>query len=115
MRRGRRVASSDATIRRIRRCPPGVPVPTMCARNAIPASSKPPSYPVRPHPLPGGSVMHPHVHAQRTPDKPAIIMAGGTVITYRELDERSNQVARLFRDHGLQPGDRVAFLLENHP
>ncbi|NUA26718.1 AMP-binding protein [Cupriavidus basilensis] len=59
--------------------------------------------------------MHPHVHAQRTPDKPAIIMAGGTVVTYRELDERSNQAARLFRDHGLQPGDRVAFLLENHP
>ncbi|MGO4580737.1 AMP-binding protein [Cupriavidus sp. 2TAF22] len=59
--------------------------------------------------------MHPHVHAQRSPDKPAIIMAGGTVVTYRELDERSNQVARLFRDHGLRPGDRVAFLLENHP
>ncbi|WP_420997864.1 AMP-binding protein [Cupriavidus sp. 30B13] len=58
--------------------------------------------------------MHPYVHAQRTPDKPAVIMTGGTVLTYRELDERSNQAARLFRDHGLRPGDRVAFLLENH-
>jgi len=59
--------------------------------------------------------MHPHIHAQRTPDKPAVIMSGGAVVTYRELDERSNQVARLLRDHGLQAGDRVAFLLENHP
>ncbi|WP_454727344.1 MULTISPECIES: AMP-binding protein [Cupriavidus] len=59
--------------------------------------------------------MHPYVHAQRSPDKPAVIMSGGAVVTYRELDERSNQVARLFRDHGLRPGDRVAFLLENHP
>jgi len=58
--------------------------------------------------------MHPYVHAQRSPDKPAVIMSGGAVLTYRELDERSNQVARLFRDHGLRPGDRVAFLLENH-
>ncbi len=59
--------------------------------------------------------MHPYVHAQRAPAKPAVIMADGGVVTYRELDERSNQVARLFRDHGLRPGDRVAFLLENHP
>lgn len=59
--------------------------------------------------------MHPYVHAQRMPDKPAVIMADGALVTYRELDERSNQVARLFRDHGLGPGDRVALLLENHP
>lgn len=58
---------------------------------------------------------HPYVHAQRTPDKPAVIMAGGVSVTYRELDERSNQVAWLFRDLGLRPGARVAFLLENHP
>ncbi|KWR90645.1 AMP-binding protein [Cupriavidus sp. IDO] len=58
--------------------------------------------------------MHPHIHAQRTPDKPAVIMGSGAVITYRELDERSNQVARMFRDHGLRAGDRVAFLVENH-
>lgn len=59
--------------------------------------------------------MHPYVHAQRTPEKPAVIMGDGTVVTYRELDERSNQVARLYRGYGLQPGDRVAFLIENHP
>ena len=60
--------------------------------------------------------MHPHIHAQRTPDKPAVIMgSSGAVVTYRELDERSNQVAHLFRSQGLQPGDRVAFMVENHP
>ncbi|RDK09195.1 AMP-binding protein [Cupriavidus lacunae] len=60
--------------------------------------------------------MHPHIHAQRTPDKPAVIMgSSGAVVTYRELDERSNQVAHLFRSLGLQPGDRVAFMVENHP
>ncbi|MFS8974013.1 AMP-binding protein [Cupriavidus necator] len=60
--------------------------------------------------------MHPHIHAQRTPDKAAVIMASsGAVVTYRELDARSNQVAQLFRARGLRPGDRVAFLVENHP
>ncbi|MGH8787623.1 MAG: AMP-binding protein [Cupriavidus necator] len=60
--------------------------------------------------------MHPHIHAQHTPDKPAVIMgSSGAVVTYRELDERSNQVAHLFRSQGLQPGDRVAFMVENHP
>ncbi|MCP3713342.1 AMP-binding protein [Paraburkholderia sp. CNPSo 3274] len=59
--------------------------------------------------------MHPHIHARHMPDKPAVIMASGVTVTYRELDERSNQVARLLRDKGLVPGDRVAIHLENHP
>lgn len=60
--------------------------------------------------------MHPHIHAQRTPDKPAVIMASnGAAVSYRELDERSNQVAHLFRSQGLRPGDRVALMVENHP
>ncbi|MFJ4293348.1 AMP-binding protein [Cupriavidus sp. NPDC089707] len=60
--------------------------------------------------------MHPSIHAQRTPEKPAVIMgSSGAVVTYRELDERSNQVAHLFRTLGLRPGDRVAFMLENNP
>jgi long-chain acyl-CoA synthetase len=51
-----------------------------------------------------------------TPDKPAVIMAGsGRVITFRELDEESNRLARLLRAEGLRPGDHVAFMLENHP
>ncbi|MDY7106035.1 MAG: AMP-binding protein [Actinomycetota bacterium] len=60
--------------------------------------------------------MYPGVHANNTPDKPALIMGGsGEVVTYRELDERSNQLARLWRDHGLRPGDHVAIFSENQP
>ncbi len=60
--------------------------------------------------------MHPSLHAQATPDKPAVIMAEtGEVLTYRELDDRSNQVAQLFRDQGLRSGDHIALMLENHP
>ena len=60
--------------------------------------------------------MYPGVHAQQCPEKPAVIMAqSGTQLTYRELDERSNQLARLLRSAGLQRADRVAFVLENRP
>ena len=60
--------------------------------------------------------MHPSVHAQTSPDKPAIRMAdGGQVITYRELDDRSNQAAQLLRARGLKAGDHIALLVENHP
>ena len=60
--------------------------------------------------------MHPHVHAQATPDKPAVIWADtGQVQTYRQLDDRSNQVAQLFRALGLRSGDHIALMLENHP
>lgn len=59
--------------------------------------------------------MHPYVHAERSPDKPAIIMAGsGEQRTYRELDERSNRIAHLFRSLGLQDGQAIAILMENH-
>jgi acyl-CoA synthetase (AMP-forming)/AMP-acid ligase II len=58
--------------------------------------------------------MHPSVHAATTPDKPAIIMAGsGAMMTYGELEARSNQVAHLLRRHGLVRGDTVALLLVN--
>jgi acyl-CoA synthetase (AMP-forming)/AMP-acid ligase II len=57
---------------------------------------------------------HPSVHAAATPDKIAYMMAGyGVAITYRQLDERSNQGAQLFRALGLAPGDCVAILMEN--
>ena len=46
--------------------------------------------------------MHPSLHAQVAPDKPAIIMAAtGAVTTYAELDARSNQGAHLIRSLGL--------------
>ena len=59
--------------------------------------------------------MYPGIHAASTPDKPALIMgSSGEVVTYAQLDERSNQLARLWRDHGLSPGDHVAIFSENN-
>ena len=55
---------------------------------------------------------HPSVHARTQPDKIAYQMAGsGKAITYRELDELSNQGAHLFRSLGLKAGDHIAFLM----
>lgn len=60
--------------------------------------------------------MYPGHHATTTPDHPAVVMAGtGEVSTYRELDERSNQLARLLYDRGLRRGDHIAIFAENHP
>ncbi len=60
--------------------------------------------------------MYPGAFAETRPDHPAIIMANdGRVMTYRELDEHANRLSQLFRSVGLQPGDHVAFCLENHP
>ena len=59
--------------------------------------------------------MHPSHFARTEPDKPAFIMAGsGVSVSYRELEERSNQVAHLLRKLGLKAGDHIAILLENH-
>jgi long-chain acyl-CoA synthetase len=57
---------------------------------------------------------HPSVYARTQPDKIAYQMAGsGKAISYRELDELSNQGAHLFRALGLKAGDHIAFLIEN--
>jgi acyl-CoA synthetase (AMP-forming)/AMP-acid ligase II len=59
--------------------------------------------------------MHPGAHAEKTPDKPAYVMASsGRTVTYRELDEKSNQGAHLFRSLGLEPGDHIALCMENN-
>ncbi|MCK9544234.1 MAG: acyl-CoA synthetase [Novosphingobium sp.] len=58
--------------------------------------------------------MHPCVIAHQTPDKPAVIMAGsGAIVTYGQLEVRSNQCAHLFRSIGLRRGDVIALLLDN--
>ncbi|MEZ5166805.1 MAG: AMP-binding protein [Acidimicrobiales bacterium] len=60
--------------------------------------------------------MYPGTHAAARPDHPAIVMAGtGEVLTYRELDEEANRLSHVFRDMGLEPGDHIAFCMENHP
>jgi long-chain acyl-CoA synthetase len=61
-------------------------------------------------------MLHPFHHARTTPDKPALVMADtGVVLTYRQLEDGSNRVAQLFRLLGLQSGDHIALMLENHP
>lgn len=58
--------------------------------------------------------MHPGAHAATRPDHPAVVMGrSGEVISYRQLDERSNQLARLWADAGLTRGDHVAIFSEN--
>ncbi len=59
--------------------------------------------------------MYPAVHAKATPNKPAVIMGGGECVSYLQLDQRSNQCAQLFASLGLQPGDAVAFFMQNCP
>ena len=57
--------------------------------------------------------LHVYVHAERTPEKPALQMAHGGVVRFGELEERSNRLAQMFRGLGLRAGDHIALLLEN--
>ena len=60
--------------------------------------------------------MHPATHAKTHPDRAAYIMAGtGETVTYKQLDDRSNQGAQLFRSLGLVTGDVIAILMDNSP
>jgi long-chain acyl-CoA synthetase len=61
-------------------------------------------------------VTYPGHYAEVDPGRPAVTMAAaGTVVTYGELDERSNRLARLLRAAGLRRGDVVAVFMENNP
>ncbi|WP_286958354.1 MULTISPECIES: AMP-binding protein [Arsenicicoccus] len=52
--------------------------------------------------------------ASELADKPAYLLAEtGETLSYRDLEDRSNQVAHLFRSLGLGRGDHVAVLMEN--
>lgn len=58
--------------------------------------------------------MYPGTFSSTTPDKPAAIMAGsGETLTFKELDDRSNQLAQLLHQAGLREGDHVAIFMEN--
>jgi fatty-acyl-CoA synthase len=60
--------------------------------------------------------MYPGTWAARTPDKPALVMAGsGRTLTYAELDDRSLRLARHLQAAGLRRGDVVALLSDNTP
>ena len=59
--------------------------------------------------------MYPGHHAQTSPDKAAVISAqSGDLVTYAELDARSNQLAQLIWAQGLRRGDHIAVFMENH-
>ncbi len=59
--------------------------------------------------------MYPGAFAETTPDKPAIIMAStGHSMSYAALDAEANRISRLLRRCGVEPGDHVAFCLDNH-
>ncbi|HLY53929.1 MAG TPA: acyl-CoA synthetase [Stellaceae bacterium] len=59
---------------------------------------------------------HPRHWAARTPEKPAIVMAGtGRTVTYRALDASADRLAQLLRARGLATGDVIAALMENRP
>ena len=40
------------------------------------------------------------------------VSTDGADLSYRELDQRANQMARFFRARGVKPGDRVGVLLD---
>jgi amino acid adenylation domain-containing protein len=50
--------------------------------------------------------------ARRTPDAPAIVGLAGETVSYRELEERANRLARRLLGRGLGRGARVAFSLD---
>lgn len=59
--------------------------------------------------------MYPSRQARANPDKPAFIMAGsGKVVTYGELERRSNRLAHLLRRQGLKRLDHYAIFMENN-
>lgn len=59
--------------------------------------------------------MYPGHYSTITPDKAAAINThSGEILSYRELDERSNQLAQYLYQQGLRPGDHIAVFMENH-
>lgn len=58
--------------------------------------------------------MHPRLHAESSPDKPALILAEtGETITYRDMEERANRGAHVLRAMGIGNGRTIALVCEN--
>ncbi|MFF4426424.1 amino acid adenylation domain-containing protein [Streptomyces sp. NPDC001549] len=68
-------------------------------------------------PYPDQATLHGLFEAQaaRRPDRIAVTAATGETLTYAELDERANRVARALRAEGVGPDDRVAVMMERGP
>ena len=52
--------------------------------------------------------------ATRRPDKTALAMQDFR-LTYGQLDQQSNRLARVLAEHGCRPGDRVCLFLSKSP
>jgi len=52
--------------------------------------------------------------AQRRPEATAVVMEG-QALTYRQLDESSNRLARVLKSSGCRRGDRVCFAIPKSP
>ena len=60
--------------------------------------------------------MFPGIHAAKTPDKAAVVVAEtGQTLTYLELEQGSARLARYFHEQGLRRGDVVALISDNTP
>lgn len=57
--------------------------------------------------------------ADEMPDQPVFIFEkdrhGEDILTYKDLHERSNKIARLFIEKGIGKGDHFAIYMRNHP
>ena len=59
--------------------------------------------------------MYPGYYAADAPNHPAAINAAtNEVLTYGQLDARSNQLAHFFHEKGLRRNDHVAIFMENN-
>ncbi|HTQ11331.1 MAG TPA: amino acid adenylation domain-containing protein, partial [Fimbriimonadaceae bacterium] len=54
------------------------------------------------------------LQARKTPNKPALV-SRGLSLTYAELEAKTNQVARALAARGVEPGDRIGFVLPRGP
>ena len=54
-------------------------------------------------------------HARSHPDRPALLLPSGDVVTYGALGSLTHRMARTLADLGLQPGQTVAVMMENRP
>lgn len=58
--------------------------------------------------------MYPGDRARQYPDRVALVMAEtGESLTYADFEAKANQLAHFYRDLGLRPDDRVAYMMEN--
>ena len=62
-----------------------------------------------------GNHVYPGAHARARADQPAVIMAGsGEIITYADLESRTNRLAHFLRANGLRHRDHYSIFMENN-